>query len=99
MDNIKDIIKDYQIKKEGRSLPAWQEWSLQFCKQYSIPRKDYARVMSVARQYQDRMDYLRYVQGWLSDYPNIRGSVIRLFLWKIGEDKKGAKKESNLIYI
>jgi len=22
MDNIKDIIKDYQIKKEGRSLPS-----------------------------------------------------------------------------
>ena len=27
--------------------------------------------MSIAKQYQDKIDYLRYIDGWLSDYPNL----------------------------
>lgn len=44
--------------------------------------------MSIAKQYQDKLDYLRYIQGWLSDYPNVRGNILRLFFWKIAEDRK-----------
>lgn len=102
MENIKDILKRYEIKGEGKMLSEWQVWALDFCKKYSIPRKDYGRVMSIAKQYMDRIDYLRYVDGWLSDYPNLRGNVLRLFFWKVGEDNKRNKpkeKESKFIYI
>lgn len=102
MENLKDILKGYEVKRAGRSLPEWQVWALDFCKKYGVNRKEYARIMSVAKQHQDKMDYLRYVEGWLSDYPDIRGSVLRLFFWKIGEDKKKNKpkeKESKFIYI
>lgn len=100
MENLKDILKGYEIKSKGKSLPEWQVWALDFCKKYGINRKEYGRVMSVAKQYQDKMDYLRYVEGWLSDYPNVKGGVLRLFFWKIGKDrKKNSDKKSNLIYM
>ena len=100
MEKLKDLMKDYEIKREGKSLPDWQVWALDFCKKYGITRKDYARVMSVAKQYDGRLDYLRHIDGWLSDYPSIKGGVLRLFFWKLGEDKKkSVKKESKLIYM
>mgnify|MGYP001268940471 CR=1 FL=1 len=102
MERVKDILRQYEIKGEGKVLSEWQVWALDFCKKYSIPRKDYGRVMSIAKQYQDKIDYLRYIDGWLSDYPNLRGNVLRLFFWKIAEDNKKNKpkeKQSNLIYM
>ena len=103
MDNIKDVLKEYKIEKNDkkRDLPEWQVWALDFCKKYSIGRKDYGRVMSIAKQYKDRVDYLRYLDGWLSDYPNIRGNVLKLFFWKIKEDgqKRKKDKEDKFIYM
>ncbi len=100
MENIKDLLKGYEVKKEGKSLPEWQIWALDFCKEFGISRREYGRVMSIAKQYQNKLDYLRYIQGWLSDYPNVRGNILRLFFWKIGEDssKRSKEKESKLIY-
>jgi hypothetical protein len=100
MENIKDILKGYEVKKGGKLLPEWQIWALDFCKDFGIGRKDYGRVMSVAKQYQNKVDYLRYVQGWLGDYPNLRGNILRLFFWKIRDDreKRSKDKESKLIY-
>ena len=104
MQNIKDLMTDYDIgKKEGRSLPEWQVWSLDFCKKFGIDRQNYGRVMGVAKQYEDKVDYLRYIEGWLSDYPNVRGGILKLFFWKIADDKKkGEMKEeegSELVYM
>lgn len=102
MEDIKDILKTYKVAETGKAVPEWQDWALKFCKKYSIPRRDYGRIMSVAKNNQDKLDYLRYVEGWLSDYPSLRGNPIRLFMWKIKQDRisrEADNKRSKLIYM
>jgi len=88
MENINDIIKEYNIDEKKKSYPAWQLWALEFCQKYEVNRKDYGTIMKYAKHYMDSLDYLRGVEGWMADYPNRGGNVVKLFLWKLKEDKK-----------
>lgn len=88
MEKFKDLLKEYNLNEKRRSYPAWQLWALEFCKKYDIDRKEYGTIMKYAKKYSDKLDYLRGIDGWISDYPNLRGKVVKLFLWKLAEDKK-----------
>jgi len=32
MERVKDILRQYEIKGEGKVLSEWQVWALDFCK-------------------------------------------------------------------
>ena len=93
---MQDILKNYKMKGDDDrkvvKIKQWQVWALEFCERYDIPKRDVGRVMSVGKRYRDKLEYLEFLSGWFSDYPNLRGNPIRLLFWKLKEDGKRNKK-------
>lgn len=79
-------------KKSKRELKPFQIWALKFADKYNC-EKSIPILMRMAKKYQGSIDYLRYVEGWLDDYPNKGDKVIGLFLWKLKDDR--LKREQN----
>lgn len=106
MESIAEILKERKAitdERAGRKLHEWQLWALDFIKRYEVPKEEKGTVMATAKRYSDKTDYLRGVEGWMRDYPNLemgKGSV-RLLLWKLNKDKKDSeqRKKNKLIYM
>lgn len=103
MENISDLIKSRGIERpiQPSKLLEWQGWALDFCKKFEIPAKEKGTIMKIAKVYQHKIEYLRGLSGYLSDYPNLKVGVgaVRLLLWKIKKDKEDglSRRRTNFI--
>lgn len=92
MERIGNLIKNKGIDTpvQGKQLVEWQLWALDFCKKFKIPRNEYGTIMRTAKNYQNNIDYLRGVAGYLSDYPNLEygQGTVRILLWKLKKDRE-----------
>lgn len=99
LSSIKDILQDLKNKpeldKKQRNLKEFQIWVLEFAEKYGC-KKDIPILMRFGKKFENNIDYLRHVDGWISDYPRRTGNVIPLFLWKLKQDGFIRKKTTNV---
>lgn len=88
LTEISEIIKNYDINKDYSStvknLQPWQIWLFDFCEKYEIKdSKDIKSLLSLVSKYRRGLEWFRWLEGYLSDYPNLKlpptGLVFFLF--------------------
>ncbi len=90
VSSIKSLMDGYKKKldkreKPERELKEFQIWALEFAKKYDC-RSSMGLLMKYGKKFEDNVDYLRYLDSWLDDYPRRTKNVVPLLLWKIKED-------------
>jgi len=97
--SIKDIVSEFKTQPESdkkqKELKEFQIWALEFAEKYGC-KKEIPILMRFAKKLESNLDYLRHVDGWISDYPNRKGNVIPLFLWKLKQDGFIKTKSKNV---
>ncbi len=94
MEKIGNIQKSISREKTQKALADWQVWALEFCKKYEIPKESLGVIMKTAKGYSDSLDYLRGIDGFISDYPSLPNgqAVLKIFLWKLKKDRQDSIK-------
>lgn len=94
MKNISELMTNYLNSKRDneskKNLQRWQVWTFEFCEKYKIEKEDDIKsILFLVSKYRNALNWFEWLDGYLSDYPNLTTPPIGLvfYLFKKYKDE------------